>query len=329
MSQKDNSSTESSIYNEKYNAPWVERNGFAHWAIAIAWFFLAFFLFQLVGGITSAIVLLPEIMEVMQQGGDIQAVFSDNLSKVFIGNTTGQFLIIGLASYSIAKLHAIPGNHLEFLRLQTSKNVWRVTLITAILVFAFMPLNGFLGWLNYLVFDSLVQAFPSLNWFVEMQDTMAETIKGFISSENAVILAFLHIGIVPAIFEEVMFRGYLLRALEKSWGIIAAILVSGFLFGAYHVQPSNFIPLTMLGILFGYITYVSRSLIPAMIAHLLNNGGQVIYGSMNKEFLDMEMTRTLEIPPLMIVGSTIISAGLIYLLFKLNQKDKQEEESHV
>ena len=326
MTHHEFSSTENPTFYEQNIEPWVERNGFAHWAMAIVWFVMAFILFQLVGGITSAIILIPEIMEAMNQGGDIQAVFSENLSKVFIGNTTGQFLIIGLASYFMAKLHTNPDKHRQFLRLQTSSNVWKVTLITAVLVFVFMPLNGFFGWLNYVIFDSLVQLFPGLSWFLEMQATMSETIKGFIGTENAVFLAFLHIGIVPAIFEEIMFRGYILRALEKSWGIIAAIIVSGVLFGAYHIQPSNFIPLSMLGILFAYVTYVSKSLIPAMVAHLLNNGGQVIYGSMNKEFLEMEMTTTLEIPLLMIIGSAIFTAALIYILFKLNQTDNKSVE---
>ena len=296
--------------------PWVERNGFAHWAVALFWFIAAFFLFQVIGGIISVVLLFPEIMNTVQNGGDVQEILSNNLDTVFIGNSLGQLFIIGMASYFVAKLHAIPEQHLSFLRLQKTSNTLQVTAITAVLVFAFMPLNGFLGWLNYLAFDALVGVFPGLNWFVETQDSMAQMIKGFISSENAIILAFIHIGIVPSIFEEVMFRGYIQRALEKSWGIIAAIIVSGFLFGAYHIQPSNFIPLSMLGILFAYITYISNSLIPAMVAHLLNNGGQVIYGSLNPEFLEMEMSKTLEIPVLMIIGSTVASAGLIYLLHR-------------
>lgn len=317
MTQNDFSSTEQSISYEQNIKPWVERNGFAHWVVAIGWFVAAFILFQLIGGLVGVVLLLPEIMQATQSGGDIQAILSSNLDIMFIGNTSGQFLIIGLASYFMAKLHAKPGHVRSFLRLQTSPNVWKVTAITTVLVVVFMPLNGFMGWLNYLVFDGLVKIFPSLNWFLETQKSMSEMIKGFIGTENAVILAFIHIGIVPALFEEIMFRGYILRAFEKSWGIIAAIIASGFVFGAYHIQPSNLIPLSMLGILFAYVTYVSNSLIPAMVAHLLNNGGQVIYGSMDKEFLEAEMTTKLEISPFLIVGSLILSAGLIYLLSKL------------
>lgn len=316
MEHTGNTSVEDTSPFIEQSVSWVERNGFAHWAVAIFWFIAAFIFFQLIGTIVGLVLLFPEIMNAVQGGGDIQEILSNNLDKVFIGNSLGQLLIIGMASYFIAKLHATPGQHLTFLRLQKTPNTLQVTAITAVLVFAFMPLNGFLGWLNYLAFDALVGVFPGLNWFVETQDSMAQMIKGFISSENAMILAFIHIGIVPSLFEEVMFRGYIQRAFEKSWGIIAAIIVSGFLFGAYHIQPSNFIPLSMLGILFAYITYVSNSLIPAMVAHLLNNGGQVIYGSLNPEFLEMEMSKTLEIPIFMILGSAFASAGLIYLLHR-------------
>ncbi|WP_018128281.1 CPBP family intramembrane glutamic endopeptidase [Balneola vulgaris] len=325
MSEQLNTPTSSIPEYEEDLRPWVERNGFAHWAIAVLWFIIAFFLFQIIGGLIGALLLLPELMQAVQSGGDIQAIISANLDIAFIGNTAGQFLIIGLASYYVAKLHSIPGKHRQFLRLQLSPNVWKITAITAILVVVIMPFNGFLGWLNYLIFDSLVQVFPSLNWFVETQDSMSEMIKGFIGTENAVLLAFIHIGIVPSLFEEVMFRGYIQRALEKSWGIMAGILISGILFGMYHIQPSNLIPLSVLGILFAYITYVSNSLIPAMVAHLINNGGQVLYGSMNKEFLEMEMTRELDISPLIIIASMILSAGLIYLL----RANKNKEAQHV
>jgi len=332
MTSENLSSPNQQNFSDQTTQSWVDRNGFAHWAVAVFWFIAAFFLFQIIGGVVGAILLIPEIMEVMQAGGDVQteieAIFSENLGKVFIGNTTGQFLIIGLASYLMAKLHAVKGQHKKFLRLQTSPNVWKVTLITAVLVFVFMPLNGFLGWLNYLAFEGLQNSFPSLEFFSEMQDSMSEMIRGFIGTENAVILAFIHIGIVPSLFEEVMFRGYIMRALEKSGGIIAAILISGFLFGAYHVQPANLIPLSMLGILFAYVTYVSNSLIPAMVAHLLNNGSQVIYGASNPEFLEATMSSELEISPLLIVSSTIFSALLIYLLYKTH-KSGQTENQHV
>lgn len=301
--------------------PWVERNGFAHWSMVIFWWITALIMFQLVGGIIGGLLLIPEIMDAINNQGDIQEVFAQNLGKVFIGNSTGQFLIIGIGSYLLAKLHTQKGNVRNFLRLKLSSNVWKVTGITAILTLAIMPANGFLGWLNYLIFDQMVHIFPKLNWFLETQESMAEMIKGFIGSENAVILALIHIGFVPAIFEEIMFRGYFLGALEKSMKVLYAIILSGLLFGAFHLQPSNFVPLAMLGILFAYVTYVSDSLIPAMVAHLINNGGQVIYGAKNREFLEQEMTTEFDMSILLIIGSILVTGALVYMLSKMKTKE--------
>jgi len=298
--------------------PWVERNGFAHWAPALLWVFIGLILFQVVGGIISAILIIPTVGDLSNMDA-LQQAFSNRLDLVFIGNSAGQLLVIGLASYLLAKLHAVKGEHKKYLRLQSSPNVLKISILGMILFVVVQPSIYFLGWINYVIFDYLVQLFPSLNWFIEMQDSMGDMIKGFISKENAVILAFIHIGIVPAIFEEVMFRGYILRAFEKSWGILAAILLSGLLFGMYHLQPSNILPLATLGILLAYLTYLSESLIPAMIAHLLNNGGQVIAGSMNQEFLEQEMTTSFDMPVYMVIGSVFLVSGILYYMFQLKK----------
>lgn len=316
MQQDTPNQTESNVFMNYPETPWVERNGFAHWAMAMIWVFVGLIAFQVVGGIISAILIIlsvsdPSNMEVIQQA------FSQRLDLVFIGNSSGQLLIIGFASYMISKLHAVRGQHLEFLRIKTSPNVWKVSALGAILFIVVQPTVYFIGWINFVIFDQLVQVFPSLEFFMELQDSMGEMIKRFISTENAVLLALIHIGLVPAIFEEVMFRGYIQRAFEKSWGALTAILVSGLFFGLYHLQPSNILPLATLGILLAYITYISDSLIPAIIAHLLNNGGQVIAGARYPEFLEQEMSTSFDMPVPLVVGSIILTTSLLYLLLKM------------
>jgi hypothetical protein len=132
--------------------------------------------------------------------------------------------------------------------------------------------------------------------------------------------------LVPAIFEEVMFRGYIQRALEKSWGIWAAIIVSAFMFGAYHLQPANLLPLSFLGFIFAYVTYISNSLIPAMILHFINNGSQVVYGSLNPEFLEQASSADIPLPWFMIILSVIVTTALLLLMHKMKMKS---EAGHV
>ena len=78
------------------------------------------------------------------------------------------------------------------------------------------------------------------------------------------------VAITPAICEEILFRGYVQRTFERTMGW-KSILLAGFIFGLYHMQPLGLITLSSLGFVFGYFYYRSRSLFPPMAAHFTNN----------------------------------------------------------
>lgn len=84
-------------------------------------------------------------------------------------------------------------------------------------------------------------------------------------------LALLVGALVPAICEELSFRGYVLGAL-RSLGPTAAVVLTGLLFGALHLSIVRLIPLTVLGMLWALAVQRSGSILPGMIMHLLNNG---------------------------------------------------------
>jgi len=286
--------------------PWVERNGFAHWAVAFGWVLIALIAFNIVGAVVGVVGIL-----LTSDNLDPEAMMQDlttNFDILFLANSSGQILIMALATLLLVKLHAVKGERKEFLRLKLSGNVWLVTIVGAVLFVVAQPTILFLGWLNSFV--------PVPDIMAEMQETMAEMITTFLKSDNALLLGVIHIGIVPAVCEEIMYRGYVQRALEKSWGITAAILISGALFGAYHLQISNIIPLATLGVFLAYLTYVSDSLIPAMVAHFVNNGGQVIASSYYPEMLDQQITPEMDIPITLVILSV---AGTTFLLYYLNQ----------
>ena len=76
--------------------------------------------------------------------------------------------------------------------------------------------------------------------------------------------------ITPALCEEVLFRGYFQRTLERTLGI-KSLFIAGIVFGLYHMQPLNLISLALLGCMFGYFYYRSKSLLPCIAAHFVNN----------------------------------------------------------
>ncbi|MFN1836241.1 lysostaphin resistance A-like protein [Balneola sp. MJW-20] len=292
--------------------PWVERNGFPHWVMAVVWVFVALIAFNIVGAIVGVIGILATTDSV--DPALIAEQLSSNFDILFLANTSGQILVMALATLLVVKLHAVKGRRKQFLRMQTSPNVWKITGLAALLFVIAQPTILFLGWLNSFL--------PAPEFMAEMQETMAEMISSFLKTDNALLLGVFHIGVVPAICEEIMYRGYVMRALEKSWGITAAILISGFIFGAYHLQITNLLPLATLGIFMAYVTYLSDSLIPAIVAHFINNGGQVIASNFYPEMLDEQVSPDMELPWLLIVLSVILTSALLY--YMKSQKNPEQ-----
>jgi len=92
---------------------------------------------------------------------------------------------------------------------------------------------------------------------------------------GGVILLSILIGVLPGICEEHLFRGFFMQGMRNS-GKWTAIMLSGVIFGIYHMQLFNQPLLIMLGIVLAYMTWQSRSIWPAVLAHLLHNGLQIL-----------------------------------------------------
>ena len=77
--------------------------------------------------------------------------------------------------------------------------------------------------------------------------------------------------LLPAVAEELFFRGALLSALE-SYGTWPALILSSLAFALVHGNLYNFAGPLAAGMIYGYMTYALDSVWPAIFAHLLNNG---------------------------------------------------------
>lgn len=81
----------------------------------------------------------------------------------------------------------------------------------------------------------------------------------------------LTMALVPAVCEELLFRGFVLHQLLGPETRARAILVSAVLFGTFHRHLLLILPATLAGILFAVMVYRSRSLAPAILAHFTVN----------------------------------------------------------
>lgn len=79
------------------------------------------------------------------------------------------------------------------------------------------------------------------------------------------------IALLPGICEELLFRGFLLRGVRGKYSDSVSIIVVGGLFGIFHFDVYRFVPVTLLGILFGYMVVRTGSIFTGMVAHMTNN----------------------------------------------------------
>lgn len=100
--------------------------------------------------------------------------------------------------------------------------------------------------------------------------------------EQPFLVAILLGALLPAIFEEIAFRGYLFGHL-RPLGLRTAIVLSGLLFGAMHLSVVRLLPLSLLGMIFASAVQRSRSLMASMLMHLMNNGIVIVLTYLQKD----------------------------------------------
>ena len=149
-----------------------------------------------------------------------------------------------------------------------------IIMISALMVVSFMFANSFLiDWNSNIHFPGDLHGFES--WARAKEDEL-KVVTDFLTQFKGTgdfLLGFVVIVLIPAFGEELLFRGIIQNKLENIFknGHVA-IWLAAFLFSAFHFQFFGFVPRMMLGVLFGYMYYWSRSLWYPVMAHFLNNG---------------------------------------------------------
>lgn len=142
-----------------------------------------------------------------------------------------------------------------------------------LIMVASIPLVNALSWLNQSM--SLPEVFSGLERVLQDMESQAQVLTDALTSTgdwryllvNLVVLAA-----IPAIGEELIFRGLVLRILESWTGKThRAVWVSAILFSAMHMQFYGFVPRMVLGALLGYLFVWTRSIWVPIIAHFTNN----------------------------------------------------------
>ena len=80
----------------------------------------------------------------------------------------------------------------------------------------------------------------------------------------------LVVALLPALFEEIIFRGFLLKGMG-SFGTVGAVLLCGGLFSLYHQNPAQTLYQFCCGAAFALVAVRSGSILPTVLSHFINN----------------------------------------------------------
>ena len=136
-------------------------------------------------------------------------------------------------------------------------------------------------------------------------EEMLEALTAFLATGEGIqrVVILLSVAGLPAIFEELSFRGVLQPLLIKATGsAFWGITITAVVFSAIHFQFYGFLPRVLLGALFGWLAHRSGSLVPGMAAHFVNNAMAAITlwftGSMTEDIVELT-------PTVLVIGTVL------------------------
>lgn len=158
------------------------------------------------------------------------------------------------------------------------KPSFKLLLMVAGVVLVSIPfINWLMLWNEGIRLPESLQALE--NWMKSSEANAAAITDAFMKMPTLADFALnlVMIGLIPAVGEELLFRGMLqplIKGVVKN--VFFAVLFTSILFSAMHLQFYGFLPRLVLGLILGFLFEWSGSIWLPVFMHLLNNSGAVI-----------------------------------------------------
>lgn len=197
------------------------------------------------------------------------------LSYLIFFQLSTQLLVFGGSALFFAAL--VSDSIFDFLRFNFKTN-GKFLLMTVLAILFVIPLAG---WLQQISLSATYPESwqPMIDSFKRQEDMGNIMMMRFLNVDGIGWLLFniLFLAIIPAICEELLFRGALIGVLKKMIkNKHILVVVSAIIFSAIHLQFFSFFSRFVLGLVLGYAFVYAGSIIPSMVAHFVNNALSVV-----------------------------------------------------
>ena len=203
-------------------------------------------------------------------------------------------------------------------------------LLAVLIIFSAMPLVG--------AMRDITMHLPLNNWIkgkiLESKENYFKEVVviGRMNSFGEYLLSLFIIAVLPGLFEELFFRGGL-QNLFTRWfrNPVAAILLSAFIFSAFHFEFSDFLGRFFLGIVLGWVFYQTGNIWINIIMHAAFNGFSVTglyFASRAGEKIDMAKLDD-SFTPVQVLIMLGVMAVLVYYFYKTIKNKNTEPGKEV
>jgi len=216
------------------------------------------------------VMIATLLVTVLVTTGDMK-----DMSNVKVMKLIQSFGLFVIPPFVMASLWS--NNAFEFLRLKSTLR-WTTVLYVVAFMLVAIPFINMLSWLNQQII--LPEALSEIEKMMQSSEVqIAEITEKMlnVSTLGALLFNMFLVAVVPALGEELFFRGTIQRLLSDWKGALFAIWITAFVFSAIHMQFYGFLPRMLLGAFLGYLLLWSGSLWLPIIAHFVNNSVAVVF----------------------------------------------------
>ncbi len=256
---------------------------------------LIFVLYQVGGGVFTFFLL----------GGD--KISSDNVNSVRLFTMLGQVLLIFVPTLLLARLFSPRLQSVFPLRAPS----WRESVLAVIGLLSLQRVCEV-----YMYFQDSIPIPDTIRRLIDpIRQMIEEMMRSLLqtSSFHEFLYVVVVVALIPAIVEEILFRGLVQKSFDKSMPAIASAVLTGVIFGIYHLNPFEAIPLIGIGCFLGFLRFRSASLLLPMLMHFLNNLLAVLAVTFKVGDEKIMLAPTSDQPGLPIVLAQLIVFGAIFV----------------
>ena len=219
------------------------------------------------------------------------------------------------------------GNAATFHCLDFGGRKWFLAFVAVVIFVLMMPFNDWLTWWND-HWDLGAREVP----FRRVSDESKASVERMLSLSGIgdLVLQLIVVALIPAVCEEFFFRGALQQILRDWFGNKhVAVIVTAVVFTLAHGDLYGCMPRLVLGLLLGYLFFLSGSMLVNVCAHFFNNAAFVIIYYLYHRGILLTGPTSPMLMPWPVVISCGIGAALLIGVYFAKKSVKNETKSNV